>query len=348
MKTITYEKHPKRLPRSVFVRALVKSCVAVFSPGAVLSWGSGMPFSRPWWMRPWWRRRPQQQEVTSERTSLNVDGQRVLLPSVKSDAYRCSQQKLQALERSLSYIPDLTERFGLTRIGYLVGGYPYTKGATSKAFFDRLVELVGSPFTGSMGFHTCDLGRCGRGPGLSRLGNKFRYHARTLTCGNSEILVPSSNVIYCAPSMILHYIRCHGYAPPPPFVEAVLNCPAPRSREYCTAITTIAPEMITSVGEPLAEDESFTVEFDERLSSEEIEFWADGCFAPLTVVEHPSERTFRVLCSTSAQLKRVLRLWREFHLAAVCRTTTTPGDIEALCNKWGVRSNRKQFPQQNS
>lgn len=328
MKITTYEKHPKGSPRSAFVRALKKSFVAVFSPGPVFSWGIGLPFLRPWWTHP-----SQQQEATSERPPLHVDGQRVLLPSVEPGAHRLSQQEQQALIRSLFYIPDLTERWGTICVGYLMGGYPYTKGATSKAFFDHLVELVGCPFGRAMGSHSCDLGRCGRGPGLSRLGQEFRYHGRTLICGNSEIFVPGDNVIYRAPSMILHYIRCHGYAPPPRFVEAVVNCPDPRSREYCTAITTIAPKMITPFGEPLAADESFTVEFAEGLSSEEVEFIADMCIGHTTLVERKSERVFRVLCSTSSQLWGVLALWRQHDWAAVCRTTTTPGDIETLYNK---------------
>jgi hypothetical protein len=349
MKTITCEKRSKRLPRSVFVLALLKSCMTVFSPGEILFWRSGMPFSRPWWMRPWWRHRPQQKEPTSERTSLNVDGQRVLLPSVKSDADRRSQQELQALERSLSYIPDLTERFGLTRVGYLVRGYPYTRGATSNTFFDHLVTLVAYPSYGrSLGYHTCDLGRCMRGLGLSRKRLTFRYHGRILTCGDAEILVPGGDVIYCAPTLILHYIRCHGYAPPRCFVEAVLNCPEPRSREYCTAITKIAPKMITSMGEPLAEDEFFTIEFSKYFSSSDIPFLFHMGFEIVPLVEHKSERAFRVCCSTTRQLKTVLRLWH-YGWADVCRTTTTsPGDIVALCSKYGVSPNRNQFPQKNS
>ena len=347
MKIITYEKHPKRLPRSIFLLALLKSCVTVFSPGEILFWRSGMPFSRPWWMRAWWRHRPQQQEATSELTSLNINARRVLLPSVKSDADRRSQQKLQALERSLSYIPDLTERFGLTRVGYMVGGYSYTRGAASKTFFDHLVTLVAYPAYGrSLGYHTCDLGRCGRGQGLSRKRMMFRYHGRTLTLGDSDILVPGGDTIYCAPSLILHYIRCHRYAPPPRFVEAVLKCPEPRSREYFIAITKISPKMVKYVGEPLAEDEFFTMEFSEHLSSSELRLLLDMGFKNL-IVEHKSERAFRVRCSTTRQLKAVLRL-RHSGCADVCRTTTSPGDIEALCKKHGVPPNRKQFPRKNS
>lgn len=303
-----------------------------------------MPFSRPWWMRPWWRHRPQPQEVTSERTSLNVDGQRVLLPSVKSDADRRSQQELQALERSLSYIPDLTERFDLIRVGYLVLGFPYTSGPTSNPFFDHLVGLVAYPsYGGSFGYHTCDLGWCER---RRRKRMKFRYRGRILTLGSGEILVPGGDVIYCAPTLILHYIRCHGYAPPGCFVEAVLNCPEPRSREYFTAITKISPKMVTYVGEPLAEDEFFTMEFSQHLSSSEIRFLADMGLRNL-IVEHMSERAFRVRCSTTSQVKGLLR-FRHSGWADVCRTTTLPDDIEALCNKYGVPPNRKQFPRQNS
>jgi hypothetical protein len=48
------------------VLALVKSIVTVFSPGAAIFWGSGVPF-----LRPWWRHRPQQPK-TSLKSSENV------------------------------------------------------------------------------------------------------------------------------------------------------------------------------------------------------------------------------------------------------------------------------------
>lgn len=105
--------------------------------------------------------------------------------------------------------------------------------------------------------------------------------------------------------------------------------------------------MITSVGEPLAEDEFFTIEFSEYFSSSDIPFLFHMGFEIVPLVEHKSERAFRVRCSTTRQLKTVLRLWH-YGWADVCRTTTPSGDIEALCNKYGVPPNRKQFPQQNS
>jgi hypothetical protein len=233
----------------------------------------------------------------------------------------------------MTYIPDLTEIDRVRRVGYLERGHPYTKGATSKAFFDRLVELVAHPIIKYFGYYTCDLGRCGRGPGLSRLSERFGYYGRTLTCGDSEVLVPGDNVAYWAPSLILHYIRCHGYAPPPHFIENVLSCPKLCSREYFTAITTAAPAMIDLVGEVLPVDESFTVEFPEHLPSSKVQTWTYVWREAGVLVEHKSERAFRILCSTTAQLRFVLLLWSRAS-ADVCRTTTTSGDIEALFNKY--------------
>jgi hypothetical protein len=103
--------------------------------------------------------------------------------------------------------------------------------------------------------------------------------------------------------------------------------------------------MITSVAEPLAEEEFFTIEVSEYFSSSDILFLG---FEIVPLVEHKSERAFRVRCSTTRQLRCVLALWHH-GFADVCRTTTTsPGDIVALCNKYGVSPNRKQFPQKNS
>jgi hypothetical protein len=142
----------------------------------------------------------------------------------------------------MTYEADLTENGRERPVGYLARAHSFTKGMVSEVFFDCLVALVEQPFLVSPGYHTCDLGWFCGGLSLGWELPKFRYKGRLIRLGNTDILVPGDEVVYRAPSLILHYIRRHRYLPPQCFVKAVLNCPTPGSKEYAAAITTIAPE----------------------------------------------------------------------------------------------------------
>jgi hypothetical protein len=72
---------------------------------------------------------------------------------------------------------------------------------------------------------------------------RLRYKGRILFLGDTDIYVPGEEVVYVAPSLILHYLQHHQYQPPLCFVDRVLNCPEPLSEEYSAAITRIAPEI---------------------------------------------------------------------------------------------------------
>jgi hypothetical protein len=136
----------------------------------------------------------------------------------------------------MTYVADLTTTGRVSHVGYLARGHAFPKGATSEELFDRLVVLVECPLAECFGYHTCDIRWCWqRRP-------KFRYKGRDLFLGNIDIFVPGDEVVYSAPSLILHYIRRHKYLPPTCFVEAVLTCPKPLSPEYLAAIKRIAPE----------------------------------------------------------------------------------------------------------
>jgi hypothetical protein len=150
----------------------------------------------------------------------------------------------------MTYDADLTGAGRVRNIGYLARGHSYPKGTTSEAFFDHLVELVERPLGAWAGYHTCDLGWCRLRLTLHPPQPTFRYKGRVLGLGDIDIFVPGDEVVYYAPSLILHYIRRHKYAPPPCFVDAVLKCPDPRSQEYCDAIKRIAPEMSHFFGLP--------------------------------------------------------------------------------------------------
>jgi hypothetical protein len=145
------------------------------------------------------------------------------------------------------YSPDLAEPGPLQKVGYLWFGHSYPRGNVSHLFFERLVALVEQPLVGARGYHNCNIGLC-------RLTHKFRpqpvfrYRGRVLYLGSSDILVPDAKAVYCAPSLILHYIRHHKYQPPECFCAAVLNCPGPGSVEYSAAIKQIASDIATGLG----------------------------------------------------------------------------------------------------
>jgi hypothetical protein len=148
----------------------------------------------------------------------------------------------------MTYHADLTGTGRVRRVGYLARKHSFTKGTTSAAFFDCLVALVEHPFGVFAGYHTCDIGWCGLSLGLHQPQSTLRHKGRILGLGDTDILVPGDEVVYLAPSLVLHYIRRHHYVPSPLFVKALLTCPEPLSREYFSAIKRIAPEVSPFLG----------------------------------------------------------------------------------------------------
>src|SRR5690349_16843337 len=114
-----------------------------------------------------------------------------------------------------------------TRLGYLHPDYTYPRGEVSDAAFCRLVELVKHSFTEWFGYHNCELDACG----LYRYPTPLEYNGLIIDHqGGTEILVPGDAVLFAAPALILHYVKCHQYAPPADFLNAALACPQPGSR----------------------------------------------------------------------------------------------------------------------
>src|SRR5262249_10349365 len=88
--------------------------------------------------------------------------------------------------------------------------YAFATGAVESAFLAALkgnVATAWQPFVAA-GFHTC--GFC-----------KDRRHGESL-----NLWIPGEDVVFIAPSMVLHYVTVHAYCPPDDFVRAVLQCPA--------------------------------------------------------------------------------------------------------------------------
>jgi hypothetical protein len=104
-------------------------------------------------------------------------------------------------------------------IGWLSSGHPFPRSAVPRAFVEVLKRHVGSAFQPLAfgGKHTCEL--CGN------------YSA------SGNVWVPTRDVVYVAPEMIVHYIVDHEYIPPEEFHRAVEACPPQGSPEYMRLIS---------------------------------------------------------------------------------------------------------------
>lgn len=140
----------------------------------------------------------------------------------------------------MSYYPDLATRTDVLHgahvraVGWLSAAHPFPTGASSGAFVQRLADFVArwddsSRVLGlpdSMGMHDCELCRA--------------FH------GNGNFAVPLDDVLFVAPTMIHHYVVSHRYAPPAPFVEAILTAPLPDTDAYAADIERVLRRVVVS------------------------------------------------------------------------------------------------------
>ena len=127
---------------------------------------------------------------------------------------------------AMTYLPDL-EPWGdpqLLAVGWLEPSQPYETGPVPEALLGKLVELFVDPW------HACGLCVGSKGP------RSFESHGRSIRMGSTNLYVPGEGVVYVAPSLILHYIESHRYAPPTVFHSAVLACPGIGSPPYKRAL----------------------------------------------------------------------------------------------------------------
>ena len=80
------------------------------------------------------------------------------------------------------------------------------------------------------GIYSCTLCRFTRGP------RYLEWNGTRVEMGCTNLYVPTDQLVYVAPSMILHYIDAHSYLPPMKFCNAVMLCPVMRSIEYLKAV----------------------------------------------------------------------------------------------------------------
>jgi hypothetical protein len=145
----------------------------------------------------------------------------------------------------MTYFADLTpcdyftpdHEGKLLAVGWLDRKKRHTRGDVSKGFILQLHRLLVSPWDQSafLGYFDCPFCRVSSGPRQLTIDNT------TVELGNTNLFIPGDSVVFVAPSLILHYIDAHEYAPPQSFCEAVLACPEMRSMDYLKRIRATAP-----------------------------------------------------------------------------------------------------------
>lgn len=118
-------------------------------------------------------------------------------------------------------------------IGWLSSDHPFPRGTVPGAFVEVLKRQVASAFQPLAfgGMHTCEL--CGN---CSAAGN---------------VWVPTLEVVYVAPEMIVHYIADHDYLPPDEFRRAVEACPPQGSPEFMRLLAPYLPYFRIAPPDPL-------------------------------------------------------------------------------------------------
>ena len=117
----------------------------------------------------------------------------------------------------LSIGADFVRGPNVRAVGWLEAGHPYQQGSAPDGFLAQLKEHMARAYQPMLfwGFHECTL--CADGQ-------------RRTGCLN--LLIPTSQLLYVAPEMIVHYVEEHGYRPPLEFVDAVMACPEQESPRY--------------------------------------------------------------------------------------------------------------------
>jgi hypothetical protein len=149
----------------------------------------------------------------------------------------------------MTYFPDLEtisyfrdDAPWLRGVGWLEAGQPYDKGSVSAedvAALERLAVSTWQPVF-AMGWHNCSL--CGR----TDLDEPFvrPIQGQNKLLGADNMFVPSGDVMYVAPTLVLHYIDAHGYRPPEEFLRAVRTTDPTRPdyQRACEGFWTSGPQ----------------------------------------------------------------------------------------------------------
>lgn len=136
--------------------------------------------------------------------------------------------------RPCSYLSDSAR---VLAVGWLSGDAAVARGDVDDSLFAKLMKLLVEPWQplAIAGYHDCEFCR------FSGSSKRLTHGGITVEYGATNLFVPGEDVVYAAPSMIVHYIDSHGYAPPSVFRDAVMSCPPMQSMDYKRAMLKSAP-----------------------------------------------------------------------------------------------------------
>jgi hypothetical protein len=104
---------------------------------------------------------------------------------------------------------DIGRYASAVNVGWLADGYTFEIGSSPKKLLSKLRKLAKHAKNPMFGFHECDI---------------CVSSWRRTPHGNGEIhVVGSDDLMYIAPTLIVHYIAAHKYLPPAAFIDAVLE-----------------------------------------------------------------------------------------------------------------------------
>lgn len=145
---------------------------------------------------------------------------------------------------SCSYFDWVDAR--LIAVGWLDNSHDVPSGQATQAFFEALANLLVNPWqpVAIAGRHACSFCRFTGGPSELSVGNS------KIRVGSTNLFVPTPTCVFVAPSLVLHYIDAHDYAPPEEFKEAVELCPPMHSMPYLKMIRQHGIHRIGKIPQP--------------------------------------------------------------------------------------------------
>jgi hypothetical protein len=148
----------------------------------------------------------------------------------------------------MTYYPDLSTSCmvgngaDVRAVGWLGEGHPYPIGPVPPAFLEALERHLRRPWQpiGMCGMHECELDGCAARVALAEHLERDRRRGKSspIPAAAAEALqarnlwIPTTDCVYIAPAMVLHYVRDHSYRPPDEFIDAALTCPDQQSPAY--------------------------------------------------------------------------------------------------------------------